>query len=152
MIGVGLKELVCIFDGLRYYRERQTINVYAIVWALGPLSDIRSPEICTGLPITPHPVVSTGFCFHWLCSGSWFCGIRKAVTGSIPLPKLPQLLQVQRSWVLLTVHPGTALGKWPTWCTVTLYNNTFIIIILYMFRATLCSSSGGQFVLLQHLV
>jgi len=34
------------------------------------------------------------------------------------------------------------LGKWPTWCTITLYK-TFIIIILYMFRATLCSSSGG---------
>jgi len=32
------------------------------------------------------------------------------------------------------------------------YNNTFIIIILYMFRATLCSSSGGQIVLIQHLV
>jgi len=42
------------------------------------------------------------------------------------------------------------LGKWPTWCTITLYN-TLIIIILYMFRATLCSSSGGQIVLIQHL-
>ena len=52
---------------------------------------------------------------------------------------------------MLTVHPGTILGKWPTWCTITLYN-TFIIIILYMFRATLCSSSGGQIVLIQHLV
>jgi len=39
-------------------------------------------------------------------------------------------------YVLLTVRPGMALGKWPTWCTITLYN-TFIIIILYMFRATL---------------
>jgi len=29
--------------------------------------------------------------------------------------------------------------------------NTFIII-LYMFRATSCSSSGGQIVLIQHLV
>ena len=43
------------------------------------------------------------------------------------------------------------LGKWPTWCTITLYK-TFIIIILYMSRATLCSSSGGQIVLIQHLV
>jgi len=43
------------------------------------------------------------------------------------------------------------LGKWPTWCTITLYK-TFIIIILYMFRATLCSSSGGRIVLIQHLV
>jgi hypothetical protein len=36
--------------------------------------------------------------------------------------------------------------KWPTWCTITLYK-TFIIIILYMFRTTLCSSSGGRIVL-----
>jgi len=32
-----------------------------------------------------------------------------------------------------------------------LYFNTFIII-LYTFRAQLCSSSGGQIVLVQHLV
>jgi len=54
-------------------------------------------------------------------------------------------------YVLLTMHPGTTLGKWQTWSTITLYN-TFIIIILYMFRANLCSSSGGQIVLIQHLV
>ena len=30
-------------------------------------------------------------------------------------------------YILLTMHPGTTLGKWPTWCTITL-NNTFIII------------------------
>jgi len=29
---------------------------------------------------------------------------------------------------------------------------TFIIIILYMFRATLCSSSGGEIVSTQHLL
>jgi len=54
-----------------------------------------------------------------------------------------------KHYVLLTVHPGTTLGKWPPWCTVTLHK-TFIIIIVYMFRATLCSSSGGQIVLIQH--
>jgi len=54
-------------------------------------------------------------------------------------------------YVLLTVHPGVTLGKWPTWCTIMLCN-TFIVIILYMFRATLCSSSGGQILLIQHLV
>ena len=41
----------------------------------------------------------------------------------------------------------TALGKWQTWCTVTLYK-MFIIIILYMFRATLCSSSRRRIVLI----
>ena len=54
-------------------------------------------------------------------------------------------------YVLLTVHPGTTLRKRPTWCTIA-WCNTFIIIILYMFRATLCSSAGGQIVLIQHLV
>ena len=33
---------------------------------------------------------------------------------------------------LFTTFP--CLGKWPTWCTITLYN-TFIIIILYVFQA-----------------
>jgi len=42
---------------------------------------------------------------------------------------------------------SSILGKWPSWCTITLYN-TFIIIILYMFRATLCSSAGEQIVLI----
>jgi len=45
-------------------------------------------------------------------------------------------------YVVLTVHPGTSLSKGPTCCTITLYN-IFIIIILYMFRATLCSSLEG---------
>jgi len=42
-------------------------------------------------------------------------------------------------------------GKWRTWCKIMIYN-TFIVIILYMFRATVCSSSGGQIVLIQHMV
>ena len=54
-------------------------------------------------------------------------------------------------WPDQYVTLGGSLGKWPTWCTIMFYN-TFIIIILYMFRATLCSSSGGQIVLIQHLV
>ena len=58
---------------------------------------------------------------------------------------------INEFYVLLTVHRGVTLGKWPTWCTITLYN-TFTIIIVYMFRATLCSSSGGWIVLIQHLV
>ena len=42
-------------------------------------------------------------------------------------------------------------SKWPTWRTILLFYNTFITV-LYMFRATSCSSSGGQIVLIQHLV
>jgi len=41
--------------------------------------------------------------------------------------------------------------KWPTWRTITLFYNTFITV-LYIFRATSCSSSGGQIVLIHHLV
>ena len=51
-------------------------------------------------------------------------------------------------YVLLTVHPGTTPAKWPTWCTITLYNldktrkdmvlqyhilTSFIQILLLMF-------------------
>ena len=42
-------------------------------------------------------------------------------------------------------------SKWPTWRTILLFYNTFITFP-YMFRATSCLSSGGQFVLIQHLL
>jgi len=29
------------------------------------------------------------------------------------------------NYVLLTVHPGITPGKWPTWCTITLYKTCF---------------------------
>jgi len=48
-------------------------------------------------------------------------------------------------------NPKYKSCKWPTWRTITLFYNTFITV-LYMFRATSCSSSGGQIVLIQHLV
>jgi len=54
-------------------------------------------------------------------------------------------------FIVVQTFIAMTLGKWPNWCTITLYN-TFIIIILYMFRATLCSSSGGQIVFTQHLI
>jgi len=41
--------------------------------------------------------------------------------------------------------------KWPTWRTITLFYHT-CITVLYMFREKSCSSSGGQIVLIQHLV
>jgi len=41
--------------------------------------------------------------------------------------------------------------KWPTWHTIILFYNKFITV-LYRFRATSCSSSGDQIVLVQHLV
>ena len=41
------------------------------------------------------------------------------------------------------------LGKWPTWRKILFY---VFISILYMFRATSCSSSGESIVSIQHLV
>jgi hypothetical protein len=43
------------------------------------------------------------------------------------------------------------LSKGLAWHTNSLFYNKFITV-LYMFRATSCSSSGGQIVLIQHLV
>jgi len=40
-------------------------------------------------------------------------------------------------------------GKWPNWHTILF---CVFISILYMFRATLCSSSGESIVSIQHLV
>jgi len=42
-------------------------------------------------------------------------------------------------YILLTVYLVMILGKWPTWPTILFY---LFISILYMFRATSCSSSG----------
>jgi len=55
-------------------------------------------------------------------------------------------------YILLTVHPNIMIASFFT----SLMHKFFILIhftiFLYMFRALLCSSSGGKIVLLQHLV
>ena len=51
--------------------------------------------------------------------------------------------------VLLTVHLSITLVN-DQLDTIILFYNTFITV-LYMFRATSCSSSGGQIVLIQDL-
>ena len=53
--------------------------------------------------------------------------------------------------ILLTVHLSITLVNEPTLRTIVLFYNTFITV-LYMFRATSCSSSKGKIVLIQHLV
>jgi hypothetical protein len=57
--------------------------------------------------------------------------------------------------VILQQRPTTVnniiLFFLPNWCKNSLFFNTFITF-LYIFRAILCSSSGGQIVLVQHLV
>ena len=53
--------------------------------------------------------------------------------------------------ILLTVHPNIKVLFFTNLMHKILYFNTFITF-LYMFRALLCSSSGGQIVLVQPLV
>jgi len=52
-------------------------------------------------------------------------------------------------YILLAVHLVMILGKWPTWRIILFYVFTSV---LYMFRATSCSSSGESIVSVQHLV
>jgi hypothetical protein len=52
-------------------------------------------------------------------------------------------------YILLTLHLVMILDKWPTWRTILFYA---FISILYMFRATSCSSSGESIVSIEHLV
>jgi hypothetical protein len=54
------------------------------------------------------------------------------------------------SYILLILHLHNS-SQLPTWCTTPLFLKYFITS-LYLFRALLCSSSGGKIVLLQHLV
>jgi hypothetical protein len=58
-------------------------------------------------------------------------------------------LGVLKFHVLLTVNLVMIHGKWPTWRTILFY---VLISILYMFRATSCSSSGESIVSIQPLV
>jgi hypothetical protein len=54
-----------------------------------------------------------------------------------------------KCYILLTVHLVMILGKWPNWRTILFY---VFISILYMFRATSCSSSEESIASIQHLV
>jgi len=49
----------------------------------------------------------------------------------------------------LTVHLVMILGKWPHWRTILFF---VFISVLYMFRATPCSSSGESIISIQPLV
>ena len=53
-------------------------------------------------------------------------------------------------YVLLAVYPCIILWIKPTWCTVFL--SSMFISFLYMFRATMCPSSGETTVSKRHLV
>jgi len=52
-------------------------------------------------------------------------------------------------YILLKMYVVMILGKWPTWRKILYY---VFISILYMFRATPCSSSRETFVSILHLV
>ena len=57
--------------------------------------------------------------------------------------------KTERFYVLLTVHHCIILQIEPTWCSNFL--NMFIVF-LYMFRATMCPSSGENTVPMRRLV
>ena len=52
-------------------------------------------------------------------------------------------------YVLMTMHPCIILWIKPTWCTVFL---SMLVSFLYMFRVTVCPSSGEVAVSVRHLV
>ena len=62
-------------------------------------------------------------------------------TETTELKHLWKILYTVRFWCF------SDLNKWPTWHTNLLFYNTFITV-LYIFRATSCSSSGGQILLI----
>jgi len=92
-----------------------------IYYVLRPFLGCRREIGCTVLSWT---VAGNRRCVIWLIFLDW-CR-----------PHIAQGYLFDDFYVLLTVRPGTMLGKWPTWCTITLYK-TFIIIILYFFYVLL---------------
>ena len=129
---------------------------------------LSKPEVWKDyIPVVLHKNLQTNLTAFLPQSRGWSCYVNTntdtfpAPTAQSHWPKAqspvlrhqPRLANVTCvwSWRVCETTPAITLGKWPTWCIITLYK-TFIIIILYMFRATLCSSSGGRIVLIQHLV
>jgi len=55
------------------------------------------------------------------------------------------------SYKTLQTAVNNNFSKWTTWNTFPLFYNTFITFF-YMFRATPCSSSGSQILLIQNLL
>jgi len=70
-----------------------------------------------------------------------------AMPQPIPPPRAPTLKGVIEFYVLLTVHPCTILQINPARCTILL---GIFISLLYMFRATMCPSSGEITVSMRH--
>jgi len=60
-------------------------------------------------------------------------------------------IYIAHLYVLLTVRPGTVRYTEPNWCTIFLGKFT-LISFLYMFRASMCPSSGETTVFMRHLV
>ena len=65
--------------------------------------------------------------------------------------KIWKWFNVRKQMQVICLKTEIHFSDWPTWRTITLFYNTFITV-LYMFRATSCSSPGGQIVFIQHLV
>jgi len=97
---------------------------------------------------------------HWCkqCSLSWiyvYSGTNRAVYQH----SHPCTAPIVAIWCRLHVCTNTEitetyktnLSQWPTWCT-NFFITVITILYMYMFRAISCSSSGGQIVLIQHLV
>ena len=73
----------------------------------------------------------------------------KAIRCRYYIQKVWELQLCSVFYILLTVHLVMILGKRPTWRKI-LYN--VFISIVYMFRATPCSSSGEPIVSIQPLI
>ena len=77
--------------------------------------------------------------FHWV----YYCDLQ------IKFHFSPPLVQCYPDFKSHSYPQYFILGKWPTWRTIPFY---IFISILYMFRATPCSSSAESIVLIQPLV
>jgi hypothetical protein len=64
--------------------------------------------------------------------------------------RLPQIIHLKMLVVSLTVHLSITLAN--DQLDAQIFNTFITILYMYMFRAISCSSSGGQIVIIQHLV
>ena len=108
-------------------------------WPITPLAETSRPQWCDAV------------CLRIVCKSDMPDLVTNVGRSTWRGPRASPPLELRWPfiYILLTVHLVRILGKGPTWRTILSY---VFISILYMFRATSCSSSGESIVSIQHLV
>ena len=144
----SLWQVLCTCRGVPSYRREKKKNFHS-KYSTESLSDTSTHKVryyLMGLQIM-GACLALSFVSRWeIIRKALFWIIMQRVV-VIPYRRF-RITYLVPCYILLTVHLVMIPGKWPNRRTVLPY---VFISVLYMFRVTLCSSSGGSIVSI-HLV